>query len=232
VTVTADHVPVVNVLVDISVTAGPNAGLGNAFNTDGYGEVGVYYSGTGGAGTDTIWASGMFNRQPFSCTASKTWITSPTATPSGTVGPTLTATRSASPTVTQTAPPTVTGSRPPTSTPTPSMTGTASPPTATATVSPSPSRTPRPKPTPGQLRFRSPTPTPTPVVCPCIGDCDCDGYVVIDELIKLVNIALGVTDVSVCLAGDADGDNRVAVNEIISAVSNALNGCPPTVTGT
>jgi hypothetical protein len=232
--VTADHVPAVNVLVDISIIAGPNAGLGNAFNTDDYGEVSVYYSGTGGAGADVIQVSGTFNRQPFSCTASKTWITGPRPTPtrSETVGPTRTATPSATPTVTPTAPPTVTGSRPPTGTPTPSTTSTASPPTATATVRPSPSRTPRPKSTPGQLRLRSPTPTPTPLTCPCIGDCNCDGYVVIDELIKMVNIALGVTDVSVCLAGDVNGDSKVAVNEIISAVNNALNGCPPSVTGT
>ena len=225
-TVTANSVPVANTLIDISVAAGPNSGLGGTFNTDNNGEVSAYYSGTGGAGTDTIWVSGMLNGQPFSCTASKMWITVPPATPSGTVEPTLTATPPPSPTVTQTAPPTATGSRPPVETPTPSMTSTASPPTATATVgaSPSPTST-RPKPTPGQLRFRTPTPTPSPVLCSCIGDCNCDGQVTIVEILTLVNIALGSADVSTCLPGDANNDRMITDDEILTAVNNALNDC-------
>jgi hypothetical protein len=40
-----------------------------------------------------------------------------------------------------------------------------------------------------------------------------------------VNIALGNTVPSACLAGDADGSGNITINEIIGAVANALNGC-------
>ncbi len=46
-----------------------------------------------------------------------------------------------------------------------------------------------------------------------------------DELITMVNIALGSSLVSTCSAGDADGNGEITINEIIAAVNNALNGC-------
>ena len=70
------------------------------------------------------------------------------------------------------------------------------------------------------------TPTPTPTPGPCVGDCNGDHQVTVNELIQMVNIALGTADVSTCLAGDANGDAMITVNEIVAAVSNALNGCP------
>jgi Tol biopolymer transport system component len=76
-----------------------------------------------------------------------------------------------------------------------------------------------------------PTPTPTQGTVPCVGDCSGDGMVTIDDLIRMVNIALGLqsvcgTDgVGQCLAGDANCDCEITVDEIIRAVQNSLNGC-------
>ncbi len=61
---------------------------------------------------------------------------------------------------------------------------------------------------------------------PCVGDCNGDGEVTVNELIVMVNIALGAADISACTAGDADGNGEITINEIISGVNNALNGCP------
>ncbi|MEO8604279.1 MAG: hypothetical protein ABI629_17020 [bacterium] len=61
---------------------------------------------------------------------------------------------------------------------------------------------------------------------PCIGDCNGDHQVMVNELIQMVNIALGTANVSTCLAGDPNGDGEVSINEIVAGVNNALNGCP------
>jgi hypothetical protein len=70
-----------------------------------------------------------------------------------------------------------------------------------------------------------PTPTPTVAAGTCIGDCNGDRQVTVNELIQMVNIALGNAEVSTCLAGDPNGDGDIAVNEIVAGVNNALNGC-------
>jgi len=59
----------------------------------------------------------------------------------------------------------------------------------------------------------------------CVGDCGNDRMVTIDELLRLVNIALDNAAVTECGAGDADGDGHITVNEILVAVINALDGC-------
>ncbi len=59
----------------------------------------------------------------------------------------------------------------------------------------------------------------------CIGDCNGDGSVTIEEIISMVNVALGSTNVSVCLAGDANGDGAITVEEVVAAVNQAVNGC-------
>jgi len=64
-----------------------------------------------------------------------------------------------------------------------------------------------------------------PVAIGCAGDCDGDGQVKIDELLKLVSIALGEADVAICPAGDVDGNLQLTVNEILTAVNHALSGC-------
>ncbi|MFQ5667762.1 MAG: hypothetical protein ACE5I7_15220 [Candidatus Binatia bacterium] len=60
----------------------------------------------------------------------------------------------------------------------------------------------------------------------CVGDCDGGATVTVNELISMVNVALGNTDISACTAGDQNGDGMITINEIISAVNNALGGCP------
>jgi hypothetical protein len=49
--------------------------------------------------------------------------------------------------------------------------------------------------------------------------------VTIDEILTLVNIALGNRPVADCPTGDANGDHQITVDEILRAVNNALNGC-------
>jgi photosystem II stability/assembly factor-like uncharacterized protein len=58
----------------------------------------------------------------------------------------------------------------------------------------------------------------------CIGDCAGDGQVTIDEVLTLVNIALGNAQVSACPHSIPSGA-AVNVALIIQAVDNALNGC-------
>jgi hypothetical protein len=47
----------------------------------------------------------------------------------------------------------------------------------------------------------------------------------VDEILTMVNIALGNTPVTMCEAGDANHDDQITVDEILTAVNNALNGC-------
>jgi hypothetical protein len=60
----------------------------------------------------------------------------------------------------------------------------------------------------------------------CVGDCDGMGSVTVDEIVTMVNIALGTGNIDACNAGDSDGSGTITVDEIISATNNALNGCP------
>jgi hypothetical protein len=59
---------------------------------------------------------------------------------------------------------------------------------------------------------------------PCAGDCDDTSDVTVNEIITLVNIALG-GDVSGCRPGDTDHNNEITVDEILTAVNAALAGC-------
>jgi hypothetical protein len=65
-----------------------------------------------------------------------------------------------------------------------------------------------------------------PLPGPCAGDCSGDRRVTVDEILTMVNIALGNADVSACMAGDPNHDGQITVDEILAAVNNALNGCP------
>ena len=93
-------------------------------------------------------------------------------------------------------------------------------PTATATETPITIPTPTSTPTA--------TAVPTPPVVPCVGDCDGRGDVTVNEIITLVNIALGTEHVADCPNGLAPGttDANVTVALIIQAVNNALGTCP------
>jgi len=99
--------------------------------------------------------------------------------------------------------------------PTPTITSTATP-TVTATHS----ATAIPTPT------ATPTPTLTNTSGTCVGDCDGSSDVTVNEIIRLVNIALGNAPVTTCEAGDANHDHEITIDEILTAVHNALNGCP------
>ena len=61
------------------------------------------------------------------------------------------------------------------------------------------------------------------MVCP--GDCDGNGQVTVDELVKGVNVALGLADPLTCTALDTDHDGRVSVSELVAAVNSSLAGC-------
>ena len=78
------------------------------------------------------------------------------------------------------------------------------------------------------LGFR---PTGASALCP--GDCDGSGMVSVDEIIVMVNVALGTEPVANCTAGDVNGDGQITVDEIIAAVNAVLLGCEePVVTAT
>jgi len=86
-----------------------------------------------------------------------------------------------------------------------------------------------PTPTATLTETRTPTPTrtpsPQPTSPPCAGDCDGHRSVTLDNLVSMVNMALGNASASTCVAGDVNHDNEITVDEILSAVNNARNGC-------
>jgi hypothetical protein len=57
---------------------------------------------------------------------------------------------------------------------------------------------------------------------PRAGDCNGDGLVTIDEVVRAVNIAVGVLPLTQCPAADADGDGRVNIADLIKAVNAVL----------
>jgi len=59
----------------------------------------------------------------------------------------------------------------------------------------------------------------------CAGDCGGDGEVTVEEIVRMVNIALGGATVDQCRAGDVDGNGEITIDEIIAAVNRALAGC-------
>jgi hypothetical protein len=73
-------------------------------------------------------------------------------------------------------------------------------------------------PTPSQTA----TQTTTPI--PCVGDCSGRHTVTVNDVIMLVNIALGTAQPSACPDGVPSGTD-VNVALIIQAVNNALNSC-------
>ena len=131
------------------------------------------------------------------------------------------------PTATVTETPTDTPADTPTGTPTdtpadtPTQTPTA---TSTATVTPTPTNTPTVTPvatiTPTPMQTLPPTSTPKP----CAGDCNDDGTVTVDEVLTMVNIALGNADATACPNGVPSGA-QVDVALILTAVNHALDGC-------
>jgi hypothetical protein len=164
-------------------------------------------------------------------TATHTPTSTPTPTP--TVTPTQTPTSTPSdtptptPTLTATSTPTITSTPTQTHTPTETLTFT---PTETATVTPTvtdtPTASPSPTITPTPLDTPTATITATSAVPPCVGDCSGEGQVTVDELVTMINIALGNMPASACPPADANHDDAVTVDEIVTAVNAALGGCP------
>lgn len=76
------------------------------------------------------------------------------------------------------------------------------------------------------------TPTPTPTNTPvsiCVGDCNGDGTVAVNEIITMVNMALGSqTQLAACPNGiplTVTDVSQIDIAVIIQAVNSALNGC-------
>jgi hypothetical protein len=157
-------------------------------------------------------------------TATRTRTPTVTRTPTRTQTPSRTPTATVTPTATNTAPatpsPTDTPTAPPTDTPSATATSTETP---TCTATPTPTETPTHTPTPSATSAPTATPSAT---ASCAGDCDASGEVTVDEVLTLVNIALGNTPVSSCIAGDRNQDGTVTVDEILAAVNAVLSGCP------
>ncbi len=70
------------------------------------------------------------------------------------------------------------------------------------------------------------TPTPSSTATPaCTGDCDGNMHTTVDEIVTMVNIALGTESLEMCVAGDRNGDGEITIDEIVTAVNLALDGC-------
>jgi phospholipase C len=72
----------------------------------------------------------------------------------------------------------------------------------------------------------SETATFSPGPSTCVGDCNDDHKVTIDELVKGVNIALGLATLDECPAFDCNGNGHVTIDCLVKAVNADLNGCP------
>ncbi|MCX8071566.1 MAG: matrixin family metalloprotease [Candidatus Binatia bacterium] len=68
------------------------------------------------------------------------------------------------------------------------------------------------------------TPTPT-ARGGCVGDCDESGRVTIDEVVRMVRVAMELVELSQCRAGDANRNGSITVEEILLAVNRLFEGC-------
>ena len=59
----------------------------------------------------------------------------------------------------------------------------------------------------------------------CVGDCGGTAAVAVNDLVTLVNIALGTSRPSTCANGGLPLGGKVTVAVIVQAVNHALNGC-------
>lgn len=63
-------------------------------------------------------------------------------------------------------------------------------------------------------------------VLACPGDCDDSGAVTVDEVVRLVRIALGELPTESCPMGDWNRDGEIRIDEILRAVGLLLAACP------
>jgi hypothetical protein len=61
---------------------------------------------------------------------------------------------------------------------------------------------------------------------PRSGDCNADLSVTVDEVIRSLNIALGLAEIGTCHEADVDSSWSISVDEIVTAVNAALDGVP------
>jgi hypothetical protein len=67
--------------------------------------------------------------------------------------------------------------------------------------------------------------TPTVTESTCVGSCHGEDEVTVNDIILMVNIALGTAPLSACPAEAARRGGQITVTEIVAAVNSALNGC-------
>ena len=92
------------------------------------------------------------------------------------------------------------------------------PPTPTGTSTAEPIFTPTPSAT-NTAAAATASPTATAA---CMGDCDANGSVGVNELVRLVGIALGTITSTACPALDLPAPG---IDDLVRAVRNALSGC-------
>ena len=63
------------------------------------------------------------------------------------------------------------------------------------------------------------------LAAPCPGDCNSDGLATLDEIIRIVNVALRTTELGPCFTADTNGDGLVSIDELIVTVASNLNAC-------
>lgn len=59
----------------------------------------------------------------------------------------------------------------------------------------------------------------------CLGDCNYDFSVAIDELVRGVNIGLGLATMELCPSFDGDESGGLTVDELVLGVGNSIEGC-------
>jgi sugar lactone lactonase YvrE len=73
---------------------------------------------------------------------------------------------------------------------------------------------------------------PHVVQAACCGDCNGDGEVMVDEVMRGVNIVLGSAPLDQCPEYDVTGTGDISVAELVRAVKAALHGCPAQIIST
>ncbi len=59
----------------------------------------------------------------------------------------------------------------------------------------------------------------------CAGDCNGDRRVTVDEVLRAVNIVLGLVDLGVCPLADLNGDQQLDITDLVRGVNAILLGC-------
>jgi hypothetical protein len=71
-----------------------------------------------------------------------------------------------------------------------------------------------------------PATVPCQAAPPCPGDCNMDGEATLDEIIRIVNVALGLAELGPCSPADTNEDGQLAIDELVAAVASTVTECP------